>query len=34
MKLVCLDLDGTLDLQVDAGYAASAQDGDTFTIIE
>ncbi len=28
------DLDGTLDLQVDAGYAASAQDGDTFTIIE
>jgi hypothetical protein len=28
------DLDGTLDLQVDAGYAASAQDGNTFTIIE
>ena len=28
------DLDGTLDLQVDAGYAASTQDGDTFTIIE
>ena len=27
-------LDGILDLQVDAAYAASAQNGDTFTIIE
>lgn len=27
-------LDGILDLTVDAGYAATAQDGDTFTIIE
>ena len=27
-------LDGTLDLTVDAGYAATAREGDTFTIIE
>ena len=27
-------LDGILDLTVDAGYAATAQDGDTFTIVE
>jgi hypothetical protein len=27
-------LDGILDLTVDAGYAASAQDGDMFTIVE
>ena len=28
------DLGGILDLTVDAGYAAAAQDGDTFTIVE
>lgn len=27
-------LDGILDLTVDAGYAAAAQDGDSFTIVE
>jgi hypothetical protein len=27
-------LDGILDLTVDAGYAAAAQDGDVFTIVE
>ena len=27
-------LDGILDLTVDAGYAASAMDGDSFTIVE
>lgn len=27
-------LGGILDLTVDAGYAAAAQDGDTFTIVE